>query len=164
MQDTLAEMNQYDIVLVIGNYGSGKSELARTHFRHRKRVDRHEIRHHLTEMTEHGRKWTPEDWDEDLEGLIKRIEHDLIVHFLEKGAKLLIDNTSLTVSSRKRYIQAAQRYHKSIACVFLKKDVSTLLENNRKREFPVPESAIVKGFAGTEEPTREEGFAKILVL
>lgn len=163
MQDKLAELDQYDIVLIIGNYGSGKSDLARTYFRHRKRVDRHEIRHHMTEMTEHGTKWTSEGWDEDLEGLIKHIEHDLIVHFLERNVKLLIDNTSLTVASRKRYIQAAQRYHKSIVCVFLKRDVSTLLENNRKRAFPVPEPVIVKRYARTEEPSREEGFGKVVV-
>jgi predicted kinase len=164
MKENLKELDRYDIVLVIGNYGSGKSELARTHFADRKRVDRHEIRHHMTEMTEHGRKWTSEDWDEDLEGLIKHFEHDLIVHFLERNVKLLIDNTSLTVKSRQRYIQAAQRYHKTIACVYLKRDVKTLIENNRKRDFPVPESVIVTRFARTQEPTREEGFGKIVVL
>jgi predicted kinase len=160
----IENLEKYDIILMIGNYGSGKSGLARELFRDRKRVDRHEIRHHLKEMTEHGVRWTPEDWDEDLEGLIKHIEYDLIVHFLEKNEKIIIDSTSLTIQSRKRYIEYARKFHKSIACIYLKRDSSVLLAENRTREFPVPETVIVNLFARTEEPSANEGFAKVVTM
>ena len=160
----IEDLHKYDIVLIVGNYGSGKSSLAREYFENRKRVDRHEIRHHLKAMTEHGTRWTPDDWDEDLEGLIKRIEYDLIVHFLERDQKIIIDNTSLTVKSRKRYIEHAKKFHKSIACIYLNRDSTTLIEQNRSREFPVPDSVIVQHFARTEVPSVEEGFAQVLIL
>jgi predicted kinase len=158
------DLERFDIVLVVGNYGSGKSQLARDHFRDRKRIDRHEIRHHLKEMTEHGQRWTPGDWDEDLEGLVKHIEYDLIVHFLERNEKIIVDNTSLTRDSRKRYVEYARKFHKSIACIFLNRDSTTLLEQNRKREFSVPESLIVQLLARTEEPSRDEGFERVIIL
>ena len=160
----IEDLHKYDIVLIVGNYGSGKSALAREYFRDRKRVDRHEIRHHLKAMLEHGARWTQEDWDEDLEGVIKRIEYDLIVHLLERNQKIIIDNTSLTVKSRKRYIEHAKKFRKSIACIYLDKDSSTLIEQNRSREFSVPDSVIVQLFARTEVPSVEEGFAQVLIL
>lgn len=160
----IEDLNKYDVVLIVGNYGSGKSSLAREYFRDRKRVDRHEIRHYFKEMTEHGARWTPEDWDEDVEGLIKRIEYDLIVHFLERNQKIIIDNTSLTRNSRKRYIDHAKKFHKSIACIYLDRDSSTLIEQNRTREFPVPDSVIAQLYARTEVPSVEEGFSQVVIM
>ena len=98
------ELEIYDVILIVGNYGSGKSNLARTHFKERKRIDRHEIRHFLKEMTEHGAKWNSEDWNEDIEGLVKHIEYDVMCHYLDRNEKIIIDNTCLTMKSRRRYI------------------------------------------------------------
>jgi predicted kinase len=160
----MEEFKKYDIVLILGNYGSGKSQVAREYFHERKRINRHEIRHHLKEMTQHGADWNADDWDEELEGLIKHVEYDVIVHFLERNEKIIIDNTSLTVRSRKRYIDYARKFHKSIACIFLNKDTSVLLAQNRSREFPVPEHLIVKLYAKTEIPAIDEGFAQVLIM
>ncbi len=115
-------------------------------------------------MTEHGADWNADDWDEELEGLIKHIEYDIIVHFLQRNKKIIIDNTSLTARSRKRYIDYASKFHKSIACIFLNRGTSVLLEQNRSREFPVPEHLIVKLYAKTEIPTVGEGFAQVLIM
>ena len=158
------DLEKYDIVLIVGNYGSGKSQVAKELFRQRKRVDRHEIRHYIKEMTEHGERWSPSDWDEDLEGLIKHIEYDLIVHFLERNEKIVIDNTSLTKASRKRYVEYAHKFHKNIACIYLKKDGTTLLEQNRNREYSVPEPVIVQLLARTEEPSQDEGFGAVVIM
>ena len=49
------ELSKYDITLIAGTYGSGESPLAKEHFQNRKRINRHEIRHYLKEMTEYGR-------------------------------------------------------------------------------------------------------------
>ena len=156
------ELQKFDIVLLVGNYGAGKSQIAKEYFEARKRVDRHELRHSLKEMTEHGKQWTPEDWNEDTEGLIKHMEHDIICHFLERNVKVIIDNTSLTKKSRKIYIEYAKRYSKSIACVFLQRDVKRLLEENRQKEYSVPDHVIVHLYAQTEVPSHEEGFDTIV--
>jgi predicted kinase len=158
------DLEKYDMVLIVGNYGAGKSQVAKELFSQMKRIDRHEIRHHLKEMTEHGERWSPSDWDEDLEGLVKHIEYDLIVHFLERDQKIVIDNTSLTRESRKRYIEYARKFHKSIACIYLKRESTTLLEQNRTREYPVPEPVIVQLLARTEEPSQDEGFGAVMIM
>lgn len=158
----LEELGKYDIILIIGNYGSGKSSLAKEHFKERKRINRHEIRHHLKEMTEHGKKWSPDDWNEDIEGLVRHIEHDIICHFLERNEKIIIDNTSLTEKGRKKYVDYTRKYNKIIACIFMKREVSILLEQNKKKEFPVPDHIIVQLLAKTELPSVEEGFNKVV--
>lgn len=156
------ELEIYDIILIIGNYGAGKSGLAKKYFKERKRIDRHVIRHHLKEMTEHREKWRSEDWNEDIEGLIKHIEYDLICHFLERNEKIIIDNTSLTKKGRARYVGYAKKYNKTIACIFLNRESSVLLQQNKKREYPVPDHVIVQLFTKTEFPSETEGFDKLV--
>ena len=152
------KLSVYDVILILGNYGAGKSYIAKTYFNERKRINRLEIRHMIKSMTEHGEKWDPNEWDEDIEGLIKHIEYDVICYFLERNKRIIIDNTSLTKKSRKRYIEYAKRYKKSIACVFLKRDINYLLEQNKKRSSAVPEHIIVKLYSKTEVPSSDEGF------
>ncbi len=159
----LEELSKYDIILVVGNYGAGKSQLAKEYFGNRKRINRHEIRHHLVEMTGHGKKWTPTDWDEELEGLVKHIETDVIQHYLERKHKIIIDNTSLTKKSRAPYIVLARKFHQTIACVFLERDVSVLLRQNRMREYAVPDHIIIQLHAKTESPALEEGFTRVVI-
>jgi predicted kinase len=158
------ELDKYDLILIVGNYGSGKSSLAKENFSQRKRVNRHEIRRYLKAMTEYGKKWMPEDWNEDIEGLIKHIEYDIITYYIERKQKILIDNTCVTKKSRKRYIECAQKFHKSIACVFLNPDISVVMKQNRMREFPVPDRIIVDLYSKSELPDKSEGFDKVMVL
>ncbi|MBN2322549.1 MAG: AAA family ATPase [Spirochaetes bacterium] len=154
----------YGIVLVLGNYGAGKSSLAAEAFPERMRINRHEIRHGLKEMTEYGARWTPEDWNEDHEGLVKHIEYDIICHYLERDKKILVDNTSVTKKSRKRYIDLAKKYRKKIACIFLNPDISVLIKQNRMRQYPVPDRIIVDLYSKTEVPDKSEGFDTLLFV
>ena len=160
----IKEVDKYDIILILGNYCSGKSSFAREYFSNRKRVNRHEIRYHLVEMMGHGKKWDPNQWDEDLEGLVKHMEFDVISHYLERKEPIVIDNTSLSVKSRKRYIDYAKRYRKTIACIFLNRDVSTLLEQNAMRKYAVPDHVISSLHAKTELPSEKEGFDKVVFM
>jgi len=159
----MEELSKYDILLIVGNYGAGKSQLAREHFGDRKRINRHELRYHLVEMTNHGRKWSPEDWDEELEGLVKHLETDIIQHYLERRQKIIIDNTSLTRKSRAPYVALAKKFHQTIACIFLDRDISVLLRQNRMREYAVPDHVIIQLHAKTEVPSPEEGFGRVVV-
>ncbi len=157
-------LKSYDIILILGNYGAGKSHLSKEYFPERKRINRLEIRHMLKSMTEHGKKWNPEEWNEDIDGLVKHIELDIINHFLERNVPITIDNTSLTRKSRKRYIDVARRYKKSIACIFLNRDINYLLEQNKRRSYPVPDHLIVNLYSRTEIPNKDEGFDSLLLL
>ena len=157
------KLSSFDIILIVGNYGAGKSYIAKTYFSDRKRINRLEIRQMLKLMTEHGAKWDPNEWDEDIEGLIKHIEYDIICHFLERDQRIIIDNTSLTKKSRKRYVEYAAHYKKSIACIFLDRDINYLLEQNKKRGSPIPEHIIVNLYSKTEPVTLDEGFNIVVI-
>ena len=158
------ELEKYDVIMILGNYGAGKSSLAKEHFPTRKRINRHELRQSIKEMTEYGARWDSKDWDEDIEGLIKHIEYDIICHYLEKNSKIVIDNTSVTSKSRKRYIDYARKFHKTIACIFLDLDISVLIKQNRMREYPVPDRVIVDLLSKTELPQEKEGFDKLIFV
>jgi predicted kinase len=158
------EIKDYGIVLVSGNYGAGKSSLAREAFPDRKRINRHEIRHDLKEMTDYGARWTSGDWNEDHEGLVKHIENDIICHYLDRHLKILVDNTSVTKKSRKRYIDVAKKYRIKIACLFLNPDIPVLLKQNQMREYPVPDRIIVDLYSKTELPDEHEGFDTLLFV
>ena len=156
-------LENYDIILILGNYGAGKSHFSKVYFPDRKRINRLEIRHMLKSMTEHGKKWNPDEWNEDIDGLVKHIEQDIIHYYLDRNIPITIDNTSLTKKSRKRYIEIARHYKKTIACIFLNRDISYLIEQNRKRNYPVPDHLIVKLYSRTEIPTEEEGFDTLIL-
>jgi len=162
MESMFEELRIYDIILIIGNYGAGKSRLANEYFKERKRIDRHVLRYTIKEMTGHGEKWRLEDWNEDIEGLIKHVEYDLICHFLDRNEKIIIDNTSLTKKGRARYVGYAKKYNKTIACVFLNRESSVLLQQNKEKQYPVPDHVIVQLFTRTEFPSDAEGFDKII--
>ena len=72
------------------------------------------------------------------EFLVKHVEKKIVEHFLQNHQKLLLDNTNISVESRKPYIAIAHQTGKSIGVVFLNTPVSQCLQRNRGREDAVP--------------------------
>jgi len=162
----LTKFHSLDIILVCGLPGSGKSHFSRTFFRDtgRKRINRKEIRRLLYEMTTFGEKWSEELFNKHDESLVKHVERKMLEHLLQNKQKVLIDNTSVTSSSRKTYIDAAKQLRKTIGVIFLKIPVQKCLERNRSREDPIPDMVISNLSAAMELPKREEGFEEVLVI
>jgi predicted kinase len=92
------------------------------------------------------------------------VERKIIEQLLQSGQKVLVDNTSVSESSRKTYVGIAQQMHKTIGAIFLHTPPATCLERNRGREDPVPERAISNLAAAIDIPRSEEGFKAVLVL
>lgn len=161
-----ARFHTLDIVLICGLPGAGKSWFARTHFQAsgRKRVNRREIRRGLYEMKNFGDRWSEDHYDTVDEHLVKHVEKKIVEHLLQNRQKVLIDNTSVTVASRRSYITLAQQSRHSIGVVFLDCPVATCLARNRSREDSVPETAISKLAASIQIPSLQEGFAECVVL
>lgn len=156
----------FDIVLVCGLPGSGKSHFARTHFLQsgRKRVNRKEIRRLLFEMTNFGQKWSEKEFASNDEFLVKHVERKIIEHLLQAKQKLLIDNTNISIESRKQYLTIAHQTGKSIGAIFLDTPVIRCLERNRSREDAIPERVISNLAAEKELPEVSEGFKDVLVV
>jgi predicted kinase len=161
-----ATFDTMQIVLVCGNYASGKSILAAKYFPNFKRVNHGEIRRFIRTMTEHGRAWTARDYDSEMENLVKRIETAIINYYLERKAHVIVDNTCINKESRKKYIQEAKMRKLSIGCVFIDVAAEELIRRNRARPegTRVPENVISMLAAKTELPTTGEGFNLVRIV
>ena len=154
------------VLLVCGLPASGKSHFSKSRFQNsdRKRINRKEIRRHLYEMLNFGGKWAEENFNESDEFLVKHVERKTIEHLLQGKHKLLIDNTSVTRSSREAYVQLARRMHCNVGVIFLDTPLKLCLERNAQRQDPVPGLAITNLAAALELPTEDEGFRQIMIL
>ena len=70
-------------------------------------------------MTSFGQKWTEAEFAGNDEFLVKHVEKKIVEHFLQNHQKLLLDNTNISVESRKPYLAIAHQTGKSIGVVFL---------------------------------------------
>jgi len=155
-----ATFDTMQIVLVCGNYASGKSALAKKYFPNHKRVNHGEIRRFIRTMTEHGKEWDATDYDNEMENLVKRIETAIMNYYLERKQHIVVDNTCINRDSRRKYIQEAKMRKATIGCVFIDVQVGELLQRNRTRPegTRVPENVISMLHAKTEPPSKAEGF------
>ena len=162
----LAKFQSLDMVLVCGLPGSGKSRFAAEFFADsgRDRVNRKEIHRLLYEMIHFGKKWSETEFDELDDFLVKHVERKIIEHLLQNKQKVLVDNTSVSASSRKTYLGIAHPMHKTIGVVFLLTPPLKCMERNRGREDPVPERVISNLAAAIDLPTVQERFREVLVL
>ena len=162
----LSKFTSLDIILVCGLPGSGKSVFSKQYFANsgRDRVNRKEIHRLLYEMIHFGKRWTETEFEAIDEHLVKHVERKIIEHLLQNKQRVLVDNTSVSESSRKTYIGIARQMHKTIGAVFLHTPPATCLQRNREREDPVPERVISNLAAAIDLPGTEEGFKEVLVL
>ena len=161
-----ATFENVQIVLVCGNYTSGKSAFAARFFPSCRRVNHNEIRRFIKTMTEHGRAWNAADFDQDTELLVMRIETTMLHHFIERKERVIVDNTCINRESRHKYVQEARARKLSIGCIFIDVPVATLLERNRQRPEAerVPERIISMLHAKMELPTTDEGFDLVKLI
>jgi predicted kinase len=162
----LSKFNALDVVLVAGLPGSGKSHFAKINFQDtgRKRVNRKEIRRSLYEMTHFGKKWKEEYFHETDESLVKHVERKILEQLLQTNQKVLIDNTSVTVSSRKNYVGIVHNLKRTIGIVFLKVPLRECLKRNESREDSVPGIVISNLAAAMVLPETGEGYKEVLIV
>ena len=115
-------------------------------------------------MLNFGEKWSEENFYNLDEFLVKHVERMILEQLLHNKQKLLIDNTSITESARKAYLDLAKQMKRSIGIIFLNTQLKLCLQRNSQRSAPVPGTVITNFAADLELPTEEEGFAQVLVL
>lgn len=162
----LTNFHHLDIVLICGIPGCGKSHFAKAFFQEegRKRINRKEIRRHIYEMTSFGDTWKEEYFDEEGESLVKHVERKIYEQFLQNMDRVLIDNPSVTKSSRKNYLSLAEQKLKTTGIIFLNTPLMKCMERNKKRDDAVPDKVISTLYSSIELPEKDEGFDEILVV
>lgn len=155
-----------DMILVCGLHGSGKSYFAKEHFgsSDRLRVNRAEIRKLLYEMMHFGSPWQSSLYHEEDEFLVKHTERKIIEQMLQTNKRVLIDNTSVTRESRKRYLEIAAHFKKTAGVIFLNTPLARCIERNQKSSYPVPGTVIANLSLRIELPDRSEGFKEFITL
>jgi predicted kinase len=118
----------------------------------------------LWEMINFGEQWSEKVFAASDEILVKHVERKIIEHLLQAKQKLLVDNTSISVDSRKNYLAVARQAGRSIGAIFLDTPVIRCLERNRSRPDSLPESVISNLAAGLEVPEIAEGYRAVLVV
>ena len=154
------------MILVAGLPGSGKSWFARDFFSvvNRLRINRKEIRKSLFEMTHFGEAWQESKYEEKNEYLVKHVEKKILEQLLTNNEKILIDNHSVTVESRKTYIDSALAAKKTVGIIFMHTPVQECMKRNLSRPDAVPPMVISNLYSSLVLPTRAEGFREILVV
>jgi predicted kinase len=115
-------------------------------------------------MTSFGQKWTEAEFAGNDEFLVKHVERKIVEHFLQNRQKLLLDNTNISLESRKPYLTIAHQAGRSIGVIFLNTPVGQCLQRNRGRDDAVPESVIAQLEAEKELPELSEGYREVLVI
>jgi len=161
-----SKMDNLDIVLLCGLYGSGKMEFAMKYFqgKDRSRISRSDIRKSVYEMTNFGKPWTPDRFSEENDALVKHIERKIVEHLIHQKKKILLINTFITKRSRQAILDLARQSKKSIGAVFLNRPLEQCLERNGKSTLAVPQEVIYKLFSRIELPEKGEGFNEIMTV
>ena len=158
--------NSLDVILICGLPGAGKSHFAKTYLskNERKHINRKEIRKFIYEMTTFGDKWYESYYTEKNENIVKHVEKRLYEHLLGQNYRVLVDNTGMNRSSRKKYVEIAKKAGKSIGVVFLNTPLQKCILRNQELEDSVPSTIVSNLFASRELPEKDEGFKEVLIL
>lgn len=157
----LKAFHDLDIVVICGLPASGKSTFAEKYFKNeeRLRINRKEIRKFIYEMTHFNTPWNESLFNEKDEQLVWHVERKMFEHLLHQNKKILIDNTSITRDSRKKYTEIAQTNKKTIGAIFVNITIEDCIKNNDKKgEQKVPVNVITKLYSQIEPISKSEGF------
>jgi predicted kinase len=127
-----------EIIVLVGIPGSGKSTLALTRFPQHKRISLDVV---------HSRNKEDEE----------------IASGLKDGRDIVIDNTSTTVKSRKKYVELAKLYGANVRAIYLKCPIDIALQRNASRvgKERIPDDALRFYDKILQPPTIEEGFNSV---
>ncbi len=162
----LHKLDLLDVILVAGLPGSGKSWFAKEYFadKNRLRINRKEIRKSIYEMSHFGDVWKESYYEEKNEYLVKHVERKILEQLLTNNEKVLIDNHSVTIESRRTYLEAALTARKTVGIIFMHTPVQECMKRNLLRSDSVPPMIISTLYSSLVLPSRAEGFREILVV
>jgi len=164
--EAIEKFKTYNIVLLCGLYGAGKTEFANMYFKNSGlyRISRLELRKLMYEMTHFGEPWAAEKFNEEDDVLAKHVERKITEHFIQNKRNVLIINTFMTKKSRQRFISIAKENKKTIGAIFLDTPLEKCIEQSKRLSLNIPEYVIRQLHSKKELPTKLEGFNDVLII
>lgn len=153
-----------DLILICGIPASGKTYLTQNRYRNRVRLNRDDIRFAHKRMISYGQKWMQSDFDLEFEKIFSDYEMQLLHLHLQRGHKIVVDDTNVTRTRRKFYVDVAKALGKTVGILFLNSPVELCLERNRNRENVIPETIVRKYNSDIELPHIDEGFDVVEII
>lgn len=142
---SLLTTQPYEVVVMVGLQGSGKSTYARAHFSQHRLVSKDNLRNNSKPQ---------------------RRQMQLIQEALQAGESVVVDNTNPAAEDRQPLIELAQKMGARVRCVFLDTPREVCWERNAAREGAarVPEVGLKVVCSRLQPPLLEEGFEEVLRL
>lgn len=158
-------MNKPEIILLVGNIGTGKTTLA-------KRIIKKGFSH-IVISRDALRYMIGADkyrFDPEIEPAIWASELNILINFMELGQNIIVDEVGISKSIRKRYINIAKNFKYSITVIEMPK-LSKKIAVNRRMKNPhqqkdrkLWESIWDKFNSIYEAPSCKEGIHSIIRL
>jgi len=146
------------LFVLVGIPGCGKTTYARKYLAHALRVSLDDLRLMLS-----GRPYDPR-----VEPIVRVAGEAVLCALLARANEwqvdIVFDATNATRFWREKSLRLAQRHGVVPVAVYFPCALEVALARNRQRPVPVPEEVIRRFAAQLEPPSREEGFAEVLVV
>ena len=129
-----------EVVIMVGYQGSGKSTFAAKHF---------------------GDKYTI------LQGDVLKTEAKMVKHLkleLTNDKSVVLDATNPSIKKRAVFIKIAKDLGATVRIVHITTTIEESMENNAKRDNPVPKIAFYLFRKNYQQPTLEEGVEEVIVV
>lgn len=90
-------------------------------------------------------------------------ENKMLMEAVDSGKSCVIDNTNISVSERKKYIEVGKRYGYKIIGYYFRSSIDECRIRNDRRQGKkqVPEVALRNKAAHLERPSMQEGFDEL---
>jgi predicted kinase len=146
------------LYVLVGLPGSGKTTYARRRLPNAIRISLDDLRLMMSGRT----------YDERYEPAVAAAGNAALKAVLANaaawGMDVVFDATNVSRAWRARSLEAAAGQSVVPVAVFFPCPLEVALRRNRRRRYPVPDDVIRRFHDNLEEPSREEGFAEVLVV
>lgn len=152
-----------ELILLIGNIGSGKSTLTREYAREGHIIINKDSLRYMIGAGDYI-------YNKQYEKAIKHSTLLILEQFMKLNVNIILDETNLIISKRKIYIDCANQFrYKKIAIILPKLSLETTIERKEKINHGNQDMDTWINLYNTfnnlyEKPSKREGFDKIIQL
>ncbi|WP_196894478.1 AAA family ATPase [Aureivirga marina] len=140
------ETSEFEVIILSALPGSGKDFFITNNFKEIPMLSLDEIR----------RKHKVSPTDKKKNGWVIQEGKEQAKQFLRKKKTFVFNATNLTKEMRGKWISLCKDYNAKVRIIYIEVPYKKLLNQNKNREFPIPENVLEKLISKVEIPSFEE--------